>query len=81
MPGWNQDLTTAAYQQIDTASDLTCDEWVDHPVLIVERDTFANFFHDSEDFFNAFIAFAVLEWSLDTAQIYLTDLYPKGPFW
>ena len=22
--------------------------WVDNPVLIVQRDTFANFFHDSE---------------------------------
>jgi hypothetical protein len=25
---------------------VVCDEWVDHPVLVVQRDTFANFFHD-----------------------------------
>lgn len=27
-------------------AEAICDEWVDHPVLIVQRDTFANFFHD-----------------------------------
>jgi hypothetical protein len=47
----------------------------------MQRDTFANFFHDSEDFFNIFISYAVLEYSLKDIQIYLTDLYPKGPFW
>lgn len=30
----------------DGVQGVTCDEWVDHPVLIVQRDTFANFFHD-----------------------------------
>jgi hypothetical protein len=29
-----------------SGSGVVCDEWVDHPVLIVQRDTFANFFHD-----------------------------------
>jgi hypothetical protein len=23
-----------------------CEQWVDHPVLVRQRDTFANFFHD-----------------------------------
>jgi len=23
-----------------------CEQWVEHPVLIQQRDTFANFFHD-----------------------------------
>lgn len=23
-----------------------CEQWVDHPVLVQQRDTFANFFHD-----------------------------------
>ena len=137
-----------------SGSGVVCDEWVDHPVLIVQRDTFANFFHDrcvlcavcvcvawgcavwgaflfiffqlistgfflstvffeshlmlldlifpylispphhpisppfippllplSEDFFNVFIAMAVLEWKKKDTQIFLTDLYPKGPFW
>ena len=111
MPGWNADWTTGAVASIETI-DAFCDEWVDHPVLVVQRDTFANFFHDrfvslpvktslrmiqkchafsvhhnltdvpsSEDFFNVFIAMAVLEWKAGDSQIYLTDLYPKGPFW
>ena len=118
MPGWNADWTTGAVASVETTSDAFCDEWVDHPVLVVQRDTFANFFHDryvpflqkktnlrmlskccasdflrksitlklidflsSEDFFNVFIAMAVLEWKAGDIQIYLTDLYPKGPFW
>lgn len=96
MPGWNAQWTTGALEQCSDsainlhssddsiglrASEKLCDEWVEHPVLIVQRDTFANFFHDSEDFFNAFIAMAVLQWDLGSTQVYLTDLYPKGPFW
>ena len=57
MPGWNADFTTGAVRSVadinagdgvtGTAADaVVCDEWVDHPVLIVQRDTFANFFHD-----------------------------------
>jgi hypothetical protein len=49
--------------------------------MIIQRDTFANFFHDSEDFVNAFLAYAILEWNLGETQIFLTDLYPQGPFW
>ena len=63
----------------DTAA--VCEEWVSHPVLVTQRDTFANFFHDSEDFFNVFIAMAVLDYMPGQVQMYLTDLYPKGPFW
>jgi hypothetical protein len=55
--------------------------WIDHPVLIQQRDTFANFFHDSEDFVNVFLALGILKWSLQDVQIMLTDLYPEGPFW
>ena len=52
-----------------------------HRVLVLQRDTFANFFHDSEDFVNAFLAMAVLQWRLKDTQVFLTDLYPRGPFW
>jgi len=48
---------------------------------VLQRDTFANFFHDSEDFFNVFIALAVLQWPTSDLQVVLADLYPKGPFW
>jgi hypothetical protein len=85
MPGWNADLTVSAYQQLPPTQHpdgaAVCDEWVEHPVLVTERDTFANFFHDSEDFFNVFLAMAVLEWKPQEVQMYLTDLYPQGPFW
>jgi hypothetical protein len=50
-------------------------------VLVTQRDTFANFFHDSEDFFNVFLAMAILQWKGGDTQMYLTDLYPEGPFW
>lgn len=58
-----------------------CEKWVSHPVIVTQRDTFANFFHDSEDFFNVFIAMAVLDYTPGEVQMYLTDLYPEGPFW
>ena len=48
---------------------------------VVQRDTFANLFHDSEDFVNAFLAMAILRKPLGDTEVWLTDLYPKGPFW
>ncbi len=85
MPGWNADLTVKAFQQLDEeeakhGKDL-CSVWIDHPVLFQQRDTFANFFHDSEDFVNVFLAFSVLQWKPKDVQVMLTDLYPEGPFW
>eukprot|EP00903_Cladosiphon_okamuranus_P018385 g16911.t1 len=77
-PGWNADWTTSAFQTVDQ---LQCDRWVDHPVMVVQRDTFANLFHDSEDFVNAFLAMAILRKRPAEVQVLLTDLYPQGPFW
>eukprot|EP00614_Pseudopedinella_elastica_P013743 CAMPEP_0172585074 /NCGR_PEP_ID=MMETSP1068-20121228/4546_1 /TAXON_ID=35684 /ORGANISM="Pseudopedinella elastica, Strain CCMP716" /LENGTH=568 /DNA_ID=CAMNT_0013379417 /DNA_START=188 /DNA_END=1895 /DNA_ORIENTATION=- len=80
-PGWNEDW----FKSLDTGraedTDLGCDHWEEQPTLLLQRDTFANFFHDSEDFFNTFIALAVLKWPTDDLQVIITDLYPKGPFW
>lgn len=84
MPGWNADLTTGAYRHIrelKNADQVQCDTWIEHPVLMQERDTFANFFHDSEDFVNVFLAMAVLQWKPRDTQLFLMDLYPQGPFW
>lgn len=82
MPGWNADLTVGAFQSVPSAASAqVCEEWVEQPVLVTQRDTFANFFHDSEDFFNVFIALAVLQWKPAQVQMFLTDLYPQGPFW
>ncbi|KAJ8602204.1 hypothetical protein CTAYLR_003615 [Chrysophaeum taylorii] len=76
-PGWNVNWFNA-FESVDA---LECEVFEEAPTLIVERDTFANLFHNSEDFFNAQIALAILEWSLEDVQILLTDIYPKGPFW
>jgi hypothetical protein len=79
MPGWNADLTTECVEIINTSP--ICDEWINEPVMIIQRDTFANFFHDSEDFFDVFLGMAILDWSKKDTQFFLTDLYPRGPFW
>lgn len=81
MPGWNVDWTVKAFEHITASSEESCALWIDHPVLITQRDTFANFFHDSEDFVNVFLALAILEWAPGSTQHFLTDLYPEGPFW
>lgn len=75
------DWTVSAVKTIAENEDIQCHEWIEEPVLIDQRDTFANLFHDSEDFVNVFLAMAVLELTAGDTQIYLTDLYPEGPFW
>lgn len=83
MPGWNNDFANSlvSTSQINLDTNEICKEWIDHPVLLTERDTFANFFHDSEDFVNVFLAMAILQWKPKDTQLFLTDLYPEGPFW
>jgi hypothetical protein len=66
-PGWNEDVVFKAFD--NTGTDLNCDSWVEHPVLIVQRDTFANFFHGSEDMVNAFLAMAILQWPAGDTQV------------
>jgi hypothetical protein len=89
-PGWGEDWIYNSYEQVNDFFDGAglrggsagkCDEWIDHPVIISQRDTFANFFHDSEDFINIFLSMAILDYKRGDTQIFNTDLYPKGPFW
>jgi hypothetical protein len=81
-PGWNLDWKEAFTPLPGSStSELECDAWIEEPTLLVQRDTFANFFHDSEDFVNVFIALAVLQWSTKDLQLIVADLYPKGPFY
>jgi hypothetical protein len=85
MPGWNADITTGAFKQLSedqNDANAICSEWVDdRTVILAERDTFANFFHDSEDFVNTFLMLSVLQLKPKEIQMYLLDLYPEGPFW
>tara|TARA_B110000444_G_scaffold240900_1_gene256719 strand:- start:4551 stop:7082 length:2532 start_codon:yes stop_codon:yes gene_type:complete len=76
-PGWNADwlvsgLATTPLESCHTTEHL--------PTLIVQRDGFANLYHSSEDFINAYLALAILELSVADVQVLLTDLYPWGPF-
>jgi hypothetical protein len=68
-PGWNEDIVFRGFLANTDESELQCDTWVEHPVLIVQRDTFANFFHGSEDMVNAFLALAILEWPAGDTQV------------
>jgi hypothetical protein len=88
LPGWNADLTVKSMELLSSSitpeeveKAYACSEWIEHKVLFVQRDTFANFFHDSEDFVNVFLALAILEWSRGETQVIITDLFPEGPFW
>lgn len=76
-PGWNADwlvsgLATTPLDACTATERLT--------TLVVQRDGFANLYHSSEDFINAYLALAILELSLVDVQIVLADLYPWGPF-
>jgi hypothetical protein len=84
-PGWNVNyfhsfLSVPPESGDGSGGALQCDVWVEEPTLVVERDTFANFFHNSEDFFNTFLALAILRWPVANLQVLLTDLFPRGPF-
>eukprot|EP00802_Teleaulax_amphioxeia_P006779 Tamp_06784.p1 GENE.Tamp_06784~~Tamp_06784.p1 ORF type:complete len:683 (-),score=140.00 Tamp_06784:274-2322(-) len=80
-PGWNADwLWTGLDHSPNDHERLACDMWEDTPTLVVQRDTFANMYHDTEDFVNAYLALAILELPLNGVQVFLTDLYPWGPF-
>jgi protein O-GlcNAc transferase len=80
-PGWNADWLYTGLDYSEQPHDrLACQVWEDTPTLIIQRDTFANMYHDTEDFVNAFLALAILELPLKNVQVFLTDLYPWGPF-
>jgi len=59
----------------------SCAIAIDANILLLQRDTFANLFHNGEDFFNTFLAYSILEWNLEDSAIWITDLYPTGPFY
>jgi len=83
-PGWNanyhKSFLALPPEPEGSSGGLQCDVWVDEPTLLLERDTFANLFHNSEDFFNTFLALAILRWPVANLQVLLTDLFPPGPF-
>ena len=63
-----------------TDHQMNCDTVEDKALLIIQRDSFANLYHDSEDFFNAFLALLITGLRPDQVRVLLADLYPWGPF-
>ena len=50
-------------EKVESDSDghLQCDAWEDVPTMMVQRHTFANMYHDTEDFWNVFFSIALLK--------------------
>ena len=60
--------------------DVDCRDAETRPLLIIQRHGFANFYHSSEDLFNAFLALLITGLRPDEVSVLLADLYPWGPF-
>ena len=76
-PGWNADWMLNGLATNRPADCLAPDNTT---LLIVQRHGFANFYHSSEDFFNAFLALHILGLRPVHVRLLLADLYPWGPF-
>jgi hypothetical protein len=59
---------------------VDCDVVEETSLLIIERDSFANFYHNSEDFFNAFLTLLITGLRPDQVRVLIADLFPWGPF-
>ena len=77
LPGWNADWMIGGLA-IDRQ--ISCESTEDKTLLIIQRDSFANLYHNSEDFFNAFLALLIAGLRPDQVRVFLADLYPWGPF-
>ena len=77
LPGWNHDWMVGG---LATDRPVDCTTAETTPLLIIQRHGFANFYHDSEDFFNAFLALLITGLRPDQVRVLLGDLYPWGPF-
>ena len=77
LPGWNKN-----WMQDALATDpTTCEGFDEIPTLLIERNgLFANLFHQTEAFFNAFLALLITGLHPGHVRILIADLYPLGPF-
>jgi hypothetical protein len=58
----------------DSVHEIDCRDAEARPLLIIQRHGFANFYHSSEDFFNAFLAFLITGLRPDEVRVLLADL-------
>jgi hypothetical protein len=77
LPGWNLDWMVGG---LSTHGPVDCQNTEEKPLLIIQRHGFANFYHSSEDFFNAFLALLITGLRPDQVRVLLADLFPWGPF-
>ena len=77
LPGWNLDWMVGG---LSTDGQVECQSIEEKPLLIIQRHGFANFYHDSEDFFNAFLALLITGLRPDQVRVLIADLFPWGPF-
>ena len=77
LPGWNREWMVGG---LATDNQIPCQSFEEKTLIIVQRDSFANLYHDSEDFFNIFLALLITELRPDQVRVLLADLYPWGPF-
>ena len=80
-PGWQKEWMNRFTATDDADSGmLECDMWEEVPTFLVQRHGFANMYHGSEDFFNTFLALAILNIPVNYARFMLSDLYPWGGY-
>ena len=79
LPGWNKNWMQDA---LSTSSHpAVCEHFDELPTLLIERNgLFANLFHQTEAFFNAFLALLITGLHPGNVRILIADLYPLGPF-
>ena len=78
LPGWNKNWMLNG---LSTDKQVTCASFDEMPTLIIERHSaFANLFHQTEAFFNAFLALLIARLRPADVRVLLADLYPLGPF-
>ena len=77
LPGWNEDWLVGG---LSTDGPAECQNTEEKPLLIIQRHGFANFYHSSEDFFNAFLALLITGLRPDQVRVLIADLFPWGPF-
>ena len=78
LPGWNKDWMV---DKLSTTWQAECTSFDDRPTLIIQRNgLIANLFHQTEAFFNAFLALLIAGLRPADVRVLIADLYPLGPF-
>jgi len=58
-----------------------CDITVEDPVVIIQRDAWANLWHQSNDFLSTILELAVLRMNTKNLRVEVVDVAPRGGLW